>query len=58
MQLFPHYSGSNCIRGFPDIPVSQVDGRTTTTNMTTLLIPEMNFTRNASIIGLLWLEEI
>ena len=50
--LISHYSdsNSNCTRGFPDIPVSEV-GRRTTTNMTTLLIPEMNFTCNAKIIG-------
>ena len=51
--LISHYSDSNsyCIRGFPDIPVSGVGHRTTTTNMTTLLIPGMNFTCNASIVG-------
>ena len=46
-----HDSGSNCIRGFPDIPVSEVGGRTRNTSITTLLIPEMNFTHNASIVG-------
>ena len=40
-----------CIRGFPDIPVSEVGDRTRNTKLITLLIPEMNFTRNASIVG-------
>ena len=46
-----HYSDTNCIRGFPDIPVSDVSGRTNNDRVTTLLIPEMNFTCNVSIIG-------
>ena len=47
---FSRYLESNCIRGFPDVPVSEVGSRTMT-NMTTLLIPEMNFTCNASVVG-------
>ena len=49
--IFSHYSDSNCIRGFPDVPVSEVGSRTITTNMTTLLIPAMNFTCTASVVG-------
>ena len=49
--MISHYSDSNCIRGFPDVPVSEVGRRTTTINMTTLLIPEMNFRCTASIVG-------
>ena len=45
------FSESNCIRGFPDVPLSEVGSRTMTTNMTTLLIPEMNFTCTASVVG-------
>ena len=48
---FSHYSDSNCIRGFPDVLVSEVGRRTLTTNMITLLIPEMNFTCTASVVG-------
>ena len=43
-------SDNNCIRGFPDIPVSEV-GPHTRNSITTLLIPEMNFTCNATIVG-------
>ena len=49
--FYSRYSDSNCIRGFPDVPVSAVGRRTVATNMTTLLIPEMNFTCNASVVG-------
>ena len=48
---FSHYSDSNCLRGFPDIPVSHVSGRASSVRVTTLLIPKMNFTCNASIVG-------
>ena len=48
---FSCYSESNCIRGFPDVLVSAVGRRTVATNMTTLLIPEMNFTCTASVVG-------
>ena len=46
-----HYSDSNCIRGVLDIPVSEVGSRTRDSGITTLLIPEMNFTCNATIVG-------
>jgi hypothetical protein len=42
---------ARCIRGFPDVPVSEVGNRTMITNMTTLIIPEMNFTCTASVVG-------
>ena len=42
---------NNCIRGFPGIPVSEVDDRTSNSRITTQLIPEMNFTCNATIVG-------
>ena len=43
---------NNCIRGFPDIPVSEVSHRTRNDNIIlTLLVPEMNFTSDATIIG-------
>ena len=41
----------NCISGFPDIPVSEVSHRTSESVATTHLIPDMNFTCNASIVG-------
>jgi hypothetical protein len=41
----------NCIRGFPDIVVSEVNRRTRNNNIVTLLIPAMNFTCDASIVG-------
>ena len=51
MKRLSHYSDSNCIRGFPDIPVSEVGRRTSDSGIATFLIPEMNFTCNATIIG-------
>ena len=54
-EAFSCYSESDgsCIRGFPNIPalVSEVGSRTSNEHITTLLIPEMNFTCNASIVG-------
>ena len=50
LSIFSH-SDSNCTRGFPDIPVSKVGSLTRNSGMTTLLIPEMNFTYNVSIVG-------
>ena len=50
---FSHYSESSCIRGFPDVPVSEVGSRTTTNMITLRLIPEMNFTCTASVVGLI-----
>ena len=41
----------NCIRGFPNTLVSEVSGRTRNDMIRTLLIPAMNFTCNASIVG-------
>ena len=42
-------SNSYCLEGFPDIPVSAVNHHTSVA--TTRLIPDMNFTCNASIVG-------
>ena len=54
MVLLYNYSGSdssNCLKGFPDIPVSAVSRHTSGSVATTRLIPDMNFTCNASIVG-------
>ena len=48
---FSYYPDSSCISGFPDIPVSEVGRRTSDSGITTLLIPEMNFTCDATIVG-------
>ena len=44
-------TSSDCIRGFPNIPVSEVGHHTKNITNTTVLIPGMNFTCNASIVG-------
>lgn len=51
MILFIEVSSKECIRGFPDIPVTEVNHRTSSSSITTLLIPDLNFTCNASIVG-------
>ena len=44
-------NSNDCIRGFPYIPISEVGSRTDNSIEITVLIPEMNFTCDASIIG-------
>ena len=41
----------DCIRGFPNIPVSGRDRRTNASSITALLIPGMNFMCNVMIVG-------
>ena len=41
----------DCIRGFPNTPVSGRDRRTNASSITALLIPGMNFTCNVTIVG-------
>ena len=40
-----------CVRGFPDMPVFEVGARTRNDTVITTLIPDMNFTYNATIAG-------
>ena len=42
---------SKCVSGFPDMPVVEVDHRTDPDSVTTHLIPDMNFTYPATIVG-------
>ena len=42
---------SKCVSGFPGMPVFEVDHRTDPNNVTTHLIPDMNFTHPATIVG-------
>ena len=49
--LIINYSDADCTRGFPNIPVTELDSRTSGDHITTLLIPKLSFTCNASIIG-------
>ena len=42
---------SKCVTGFTDMPAFQVGQRTNGNNVLTILIPDMNFTYNATIAG-------
>ena len=42
---------TTCSRGFPDIPVGRVSTQTHSDDVTTRIIPEMNFTCNVTIFG-------
>ena len=42
---------SKCVTGFTDMPAFQVRQRTNGNNVLTILIPDMNFTYNATIAG-------
>ena len=42
-----------CVRGFPDMPVFEVGGHARSDTVITSLIPHMNFTYNATIVGFL-----
>lgn len=46
-----YYSDTDCTRGFPNYPASELGSRTSGDHITTLLIPKLNFTCNSSIIG-------
>lgn len=51
--FFIENSSKVCTRGFPDFPVSRVSSYNRNAKAVNLLIPEMNFTRNATIVGFL-----
>ena len=51
VKLIVYPPESNCIRGFPTIPVSQEDSIAQESSAVTVLIPEMNFTCNQRILA-------